>query len=403
MRVLASLIPLCLLEVAACRPRNEATLSRTALYNIDSVRLAMTISRGDSSRWEGYRAAADSAQSWEAACGTLKSIICRAPSAGAYFDLGEVLLRGRQYNEAAQALEVARQLHYIPLSEVLCALAEAYSNYSATKYRRFDWLPDSLACSYMQAALKLGCTRPERFLKDDGFKALRGSQGFYETYNRAHARMGDPATQRWQDFRAAFPTPVLPFSIDTLWMESHPDSSLAPINSVLVPYLAAKRRSGFDRGMEEDYYYVAKLNENGAFTAVVYQDYIYNDLIELLPPAGITNPIFDVLTTSKLYYLVTYSPDGRVIGRMPVAGRMGWSGPLKVFCITPTLDFTVADQTFRYSAEKGIARYNNPVGSVIGNVQHFRINAQGKFEKVSPTTMGFASSPHSMTRTAPDE
>src|ERR1700761_9146569 len=96
---------------AGCR-RSAAVLSRTALYNIDSVRAAMILSGSDSTRWASYRSAADTVSSWEAASGTMKSIICRAPSAGAYFKLGNILRRGRQYREAILAFGMAEALEY---------------------------------------------------------------------------------------------------------------------------------------------------------------------------------------------------------------------------------------------------------------------------------------------------
>lgn len=393
MRVSALPVLVLLLGVSACQVRNSPVLERAQLYNIDSIRAAMAVAGGDSTHWVGYREAAvhaagigtnaaDTTRSWEAAAGTLKNIICRAPSAGAYFELGEVLLKGQQYVEAIRALQVAEQLHYTPLPEVLCRLSEACSNASALgpggdSSARLD----SAAIHYMQAAIIMGCPRPERFLRDSVFSVLRDLPGFHVLYSFALAGTGDPETMRWREFKGSFPTASLPLVIDTLWLENH--GGFQRIDEDFVDFVPAIRTRRFSRSVDEFFSYVANLGSSDSYTLMMYADYFANEA-RLVAPQGATNLGGRVLRFSRVFYLVSYAPGGKIIDLMPVAGHMGWRDPLKIFAMTTPGRFSVADQTFQYPRNYDSYHYlDNPSSSKVDNLQYFRITPEGRFERTS--------------------
>jgi hypothetical protein len=375
-------------------------LQRASLYNIDSIRAAIAVAGDDSGRWEGYRLAAlraagigsdanDSARSWVAAAGTFKNIICRAPSAGAYFDLGKVLLKGGAYDEAVKALHVAELLQYQPLPEVLCGLAEAYGNLDND---------DSLAMHYMESAIIMGCARPERFLQDSAFAQLRlFAFRFHEQYTLARdGGGGNPSTNRWREFKGNFPATTLPMVIDTTWLENHSSRNFAGIDDDFVDYIPAIHTRRFSRSMDEFFSYAANLGTSNGHTVLMYEDRMNTDMIALPVPNGRTQGrVSSVMETSTQFYIVSYTSDGKVADRLLVAGHMGWREPLKIFRMEPSMDFTVADR--------------DPVSSTVSNIQHYRISNQGRFERIpealtartmsSPGPSGPA--PYSSSRTAP--
>lgn len=345
-----------------CR-RISPVLSRGALYNIDSVRAAMAVSGSDSLRWESYRAAADTASSWEAASGTMKSIICRAPSAGGYFQLGNIMLRGGQAEEAIEALQMAVGLHYAPLSEAYCRLSAAYG--AVENIGDDTSIATGIRC--MQEAIRLGCVRPERFLKDQEYVDLRASASFLPAWNAAGVRGMNAQTVLWQSFVHGFPTVTKPFAIDIGWMGRRPD--LRQIENAYGKYLPSHHAADWERGLAEEYMYVAGLGEHPAYTAAVYADEVMNEVAEVADPALSPDQLryWSVFHQSIEYHLVTLSPNGSVIDNMTVAGHMGWRQPLLLFSIDPSMAFTVSKQPF-----------HQPVGEV----RRYRIDSSGKFERV---------------------
>jgi len=380
MRVFA-LRAFALLAVAAsltsgCR-RSTPVLARSALYDIDSVRAVMAVSGSDSLRWESYRSAADTAASWEAASGTMKSIICRAPSAGGYFQLGNILLRGRQYREAITAFNIAAALRFVPLSEAYYGLCAAYAQPDTS--RSYDiWLPDS-AAYYMKMALSAGYDQPLRFLKDTIFTYLRGWDRFMNVYDSVKTAAVDGKQLRWHTFLAGFPEVTLPLTMDTSWMEQQRD--FAPISTGFVDFLPSRDRAHWSRGMEEAMSYVAKIQGNSAYTAVIYMDYVYNDMAFTPPPPPSPDAkLNSLIRSSTEYELITFGPDGKCIDHLPVAGHFGWSQPLLTCVIAPSTDFTVSALPFRYVG----AEYEGKVERLaVRDVRHYRIDAGGHFVRLS--------------------
>lgn len=361
MRVFALLVVACFFGFG-CR-RSTIVLTRSAIYKIDSVRAAMAVSGSDSLRWESYRAAADTAASWEAASGTMKSIICRAPSAGGYFQLGNILLRGGQAEEAIAALRMAVDLHYAPLSEAYCRLSAAYGAVENIG----DDTSIAMGIRCMQEAIRLGCARPERFLKDQAYADLRASASFLPAWNAAGIRGMNAQHVLWQSFVHGFPKVIKPFAIDVDWMARRPD--LPQIENAYRKYLPSHHVADWERGLAEEYMYVAGLGESPVYTAAVYADEVVNEVTEVADSTLSPDQLryWNAFHESIEYHLITLSPDGSVIDNMTVAGHMGWQQPLLVFAIDSSMAFTVSKQPF-----------HQPVG----DVRQYRIAASGKFERV---------------------
>ncbi|TDW97013.1 hypothetical protein [Dinghuibacter silviterrae] len=370
-----SALPLFLPAVFACQLRRDPVLSTSALYNIDSVRVAVAASRGDSTHWDSYRLAADSASSWTAGAGTLKNILRRAPSSQGYFDLGLVLLNGGQYAEAARALDIARQLGYAPQAEVWCRLAEAYAEAEV----RDDSIRTDVqsnadrAIDCVRNAIKLGCVRPERFVREKEYRQVAYTDGFYPAYIAALST--DKRKGLWRAFKAGFTDLPLPLSIDTSWIGNHIDSDGVGLFFYFQPFIPSIGKPLFSRVKTDVFFSVGKVAENPAYTAFIYRDFflLEDDPLEMDTARTATQK---AVRDGATYYLVTYTPSGIPIDKMVVAGHLGLYKPMKMFRMTPSMDFTVSDLVSRFPPGGEL-----PLSSAVENVQHYRIDDAGHIVK----------------------
>jgi hypothetical protein len=311
----------------------------------------------------------------------LVPLACRfqknTPEAEAGFTKGNALLKAQQFPEAVKALQEAERLHYTPLTEVLVRLSEAYAGCmrADTDYVVHN-MHDSLALHYMEAALQMGYPQPERFLRDPAFLPLRGSYWFHETYASVMGGRSEPGAAHWKEFRDGFPQTALPLVLDTLTQASI--STTGAIAPDFEDYIPAIRTRRFSRMMDETFFYIAKVREDPSYIAVIYGDAMEGEPVPYEQDIAFPKTLLAVCSNT-VYYLATYTPSGKAIDKMAVAGHQGWDDPLKIFTISTNMDFSVADDHFRMRTVKGNFQI---AGSRVDNVRYYRINAEGKFEGV---------------------
>lgn len=384
MRIHPSLI-VCL-ALAACSSRREAspvTLTSSALYNIDSVRAAMTLAHPGAWDKKLVQAVAlyRNKQHFYEAADSLKSVIYHAPSARAYFELGTALLMAQAYDESVHALRIAEQLQYAPLHNVLYELSAAYANrpYSSDSEQDKD---QTQAIYYMRVALQMGFPKPEAFTRDPAFARICVNYQFKDAYNEAMGGRKDLVATMWHDFMTGFGPLALPLTIDTQWTKLHPPTRSDDIAFNFEKYITEMRTAHFARGSEPGYFYVGKVREDSAYVAVIYGgsddwgEYTSYDPSDTTRSLAYASPIF--------FYLTTYSTQGKIIDKMMIGGQDSYDKPYKFFSMDVARNFVVTDLQFSYIFDTGDHGFNgNPVArdSVLA-VQHYRINPDGKFEKV---------------------
>ena len=164
-------------------PSTAARLTPTAIYNIDSVRLATGSGDDKTARKQlatainAYKNEKDPAKSIP----LFKQSILTKPNAQVYYELGCALLDHRDDSEAVLALHIAEKLEYKPLSNVMYKLAAA-SAITIGPDADINDPKKSLATRYMELAIQMGYARPESFRNDVAFKSFRNAYDFNLAY-----------------------------------------------------------------------------------------------------------------------------------------------------------------------------------------------------------------------------
>ena len=355
-------------------PANPAPLTTTAIYNIDSVRLAT--GSGDDKTARKQLAAAISAYKNEKdpakSIPLFKESILTKPNAQVYYELGCALLDHRDDSEAVLALRIAEKLEYKPLSNVMYKLAAAYTIAAG---------PDSYvyndkavqAIHYMELAIQMGYAKPESFRNDPAFRSFRNTSQFNSAYLAAIEgghNVKNPELALWEEFKSEFAAMELPLTINTGWTQIHtPDKN---INFAYERFVPEMRSNRFAREAGKEYYYVGVLKKDTAYTALLYAG--KDDYLE---EQGIPNaPLF--------FQLVTYDPKGKIIDHLNVAGQEALADFVRVFTIQPNYTFEIRNFKNIYSKDPDQAGYgaDNPIVKTEElDVTHYRIATNGKFEK----------------------
>ncbi len=354
-------------------PSAPAGLTPTAIYNIDSVRLAT--GSGDDKIARKQLATAINVYKNEKDPGKsiplFKQSILTKPNAQVYYELGNALLDHRDDSEAVLALRIAEKLEYKPLSNVMFKLAAAYAITVGPEADPTD-KKGSLVTHYMELAIQMGYAKPESFRNDIAFKSFRNAYPFNIAYLAAVEgghNVKNPELALWEEFNSEFTAMTLPLTINTAWTQTH--ALEKGINFAYERFVPEMRSNRFAREAGKEYYYVGVVKKDTAYTALLYAG--KDDALE---EDGIVHaPLF--------FQLVTYDPKGKLIDHLKVAGQEALTDFVEVFTMQPNYSFEIRDFKNIYSKDPDQAGYgaDNPIVRTEEQlVRHYKIAANGKFE-----------------------
>jgi hypothetical protein len=367
MKPLSFLIPAFALFVSCHGPAGSSSiaLTKTSLYYIDTVRLAL--GSGDEKAAakrlqeanDAYKHGGDTARIID----LYKASILLKPTAKAYYDLAGALLGARQYKEATDALYIAEHLGYTPLGNVMFRYAYAYANTS----------DENTAIHYMELAIQMGYAHPQQFLQRKFFPISNAHAEFEARYNEAISggAGGNPDKSLWETYTAQYPPVDLPLTTNKQWMIEH--RSDHDIGGQYEKFIPEMQNNKFARGDGREYFYIALVKKDNAFIAVLYGS---------AAEEGYEENIGNTLCLT----LISYTPQGKIIDKMDVAGRTQLSDNYKVFTLQPNLQFEVREFEYVYDKDPADAGYDssnikaqNPLPPVA-----YRIAPNGKFERTTP-------------------
>jgi hypothetical protein len=287
------------------------------------------------------------------------------PGAKAYYELAGALISARRFDEGLKALSMAEGLGYSPMANVMFRYAYAYAN----KPEDTGSLPNSgYVVRYMTLAIQMGYAHPGQFLQKNLFPGAARKSDYDVVFANvlSGGSMRDPSKSLWDSYEGQFPGIALPLVIDMPWMQHNkPEDAIDFQYEKFIPDM---RDAKFARESSTTYYYIAELHKEKAFVAV-----LYGEVEETAEGDGAGMP---------LYTLVTYDRQGRLIDRMPVAGRRILSEPFLIFGMQTDLKFHI--QGFRdiYKDNPDSVGYeNNPIiRKDAASPEHYRIGVTGKFE-----------------------
>lgn len=379
-----ALFSLSLSLLLACNNKDKEVSTATVthlgqqnLYNADSI-LAAVNGAGSSAQAEAKKKFLEAidlfknknqvAQSIE----SFKASVYLYPSEKTYFELGNALAANKKYEEALQALEVAERMDYSPLANILYRRSVIYASMPPGALCADGYTPlnDSLAMHFMEVALQTGYSKPVDFLKEKAFDSIRYKNDwlFKNIYQTAMSGNKDPEKLAWDNYKEEFKDLSLPLTINTVWIyQQSYDNAIGYDYEKFVPEM---RTGKFSREVENEYYYVGKLKDDSAFTALLY--------------AGKNMWLTDGRGYSPVYfYLVTYSPQGKIIDKMQVGGQKTFTDNFKNLLLKENLTLEIREFKNVYEKDPGKDGYENNkvIKSELLTTAYYKINNKGKFEK----------------------
>lgn len=297
-------------------------------------------------------------------------IIC--PSEKTYFELGSALADNKNFDEALKGLQVAEQMDYSPLANVLYKKAVVYASMPNVGMCADGYIKtnDSLAVHLMVVALQTGYSKPMDFLHDKAFDSLRFNTDWYfkNAYQTAMSGNKDPEKLAWDNYKNEFKDLSLPLAINTVWIyQQNYENAIGYDYEKFVPEM---RNGKFSREVENEYFYVGRVKEDSVFTALLY--------------AGKNMWLTDGRGYSPVYfYLVTYSPQGKIIDKMQVGGQKTFTDNFKDLMVKQNLTMEIKEFKNMYEKDPVKDGYENNkvIKSNLLATSYYRINAKGKFEK----------------------
>jgi hypothetical protein len=352
-------------------------LTESTLYNTDSVRaaLASTNDALQSDAKKKFLEAIDLIKNKKQIAQSIaafKASLLIYPSEKTYFELGSALAENKNYEEALKALDIAEQMDYSPLANILYKKSLIYATMpnSAISTDGYTKINDSLALHFMEVALQTGYAKPTDFLKEKAFDSLRFNSDWYfkNVYHTAMSGNKDPEKLAWDNYRDEFKELTLPLAINTAWIyQQNYENAIGYDYEKFVPEM---RTGKFSREVENEYFYVGKIKEDSAFTALLYA----GKNMWLTDGRGY-NPVY--------FYLVTYNPQGKILDKMQVGGQKTFTDNFKNVTLKENLSLEIKEFKNVYEKDPSKDGYENNkvVKSELLTTAYYRINAKGKFEK----------------------
>ncbi|MGV3539623.1 MAG: hypothetical protein ACO1OQ_07420 [Rufibacter sp.] len=229
----------------------------------------------------------------EEAVALFKASILLYPEAKTYYELGNALLASKNYVEAKQALEVAEHLQFQPQANVYFAKAVVFDRL------RYMGLEKAERNYDLYQAFEAGFTDTALVLKDQSLRKEYLEEEFQEMLTRLRiSKIRENAGDLYSLFLKSFQQVKQPFEIpvEQVNMKGYDKS----ISYDFQKYIPEMQNTSFGRDVSHDFFYVAKVAESPAYTALVYSSVSFQE--EEMQP---------VLTK-----LVTYSPKGKVISSL---------------------------------------------------------------------------------------
>ncbi len=291
--------------------------------------------------------------------------IIKEPSSKAYFELGNVYMDQKNYDEALNAYEMAEQLGYQPFSKVLYNKACIYSLQKNT----------DLSAQYLEYALQAGYTNVAHMQSDSDLENLRSNTyTFQRAVDKGLRGVSNADNLFWLQFTKLFPALGKPIKLK-MQLSQEESQALDYISYDYEKYISEMRDAKFARDVTSSYLYYANAYETEKFVALVY---IVKD--EWMGDAA---PI--------RYKMATFTHEGKLIDKRIVAGNS--DSDLDGVYLQSTLnkDLTITGDLVEPQYQKDPDEhgyYDNKILSFkkVGT-QNFRITKAGKIVEEEVTLL----------------
>lgn len=292
--------------------------------------------------------------------------ILKEPSSKAYFELGNVHMDQKKYDDALNAYKMAEQLGYQPFSKILYNKACIYSLQKNTE----------LSAKYLEYALQAGYTNVAHMQSDSDLENLRSNKyTFQKAVDKGLRGVSNAENLFWLQFTKLFPALGKPIKLK-MQLSQEESQALEYISYDYEKYISEMRDAKFARDVTSSYLYYANAYETEKFVALVYivKDEWMGDAAPLR------------------YKMATFTHEGKLIDKKIVGGSS--DSDLDGVYLQSTLnkDLTISGELVEPQYQKDPDEhgyYDNKILSYkkVGT-QNFRITKAGKIveEEVSLLT-----------------
>lgn len=293
----------------------------------------------------------------EKAVPLFKESLLKNPDSKTYYEYGNALLELKEYPNAISALHMAEKLDYSPLSKVLYNLACAYS-----------LSQDSVnSLKYLELAIQNGYTNAEHIMSDADMAFARNLGTFKKVYESAMSGASSPERALFDLFVNEFPEKAFPYTISAQQSQELTfENAIGYDYDIFVPDM---RDAEFSREVGNEFYYVARFPKQGDYILTLYAERgLWMD----------NSPVN--------YSLYSYTPNGKIIDKMEVAGYPYFDSPLKAFSIKSASSFEVKEYATVWEKDTEEHGYedNKIVKRELQSTSGYRISEKGKFLSAKP-------------------
>lgn len=283
----------------------------------------------------------------------LRMSILKEPTGRAYFELGNVNLDKKNFDEALMAYGIAEQLDYQPLSKIMYNRSCLYSLKGE----------EELAGKYLEYAIQSGYNNLDHIGKDEDLAALRETGYYDRAIEKGLRGVSNAENLYWLEFKKQFATVKMPIKLKTELSQAEMEE-LKYISFDYERYISEMRDEKFSREVSKAFYHYAQPYETEGYVAIVYvvKDEYMGDYAPLT------------------YRLATFTHEGKLIDKRQIGGRELLSEPMMEATLKKdmTISIDLLEPQYKEDPEE-VGYYDNPMLSSkkVGTMK-MRINEKGK-------------------------
>tara|TARA_R110002072_G_scaffold282761_1_gene445867 strand:- start:94168 stop:95289 length:1122 start_codon:yes stop_codon:yes gene_type:complete len=282
-----------------------------------------------------------------------KSLL-KEPTAQTYYELGNLKMTQKKYDEALLAFNMAENLDYEPFSKILYNKACIYSLAEQKEE----------SAQYIQYAIQAGYSNLEHLYKDDDLDNVRNHWSFEKAIKDGLKGVSNAENLYWLQFKKHFAQVHFPMELKTRMSYEEMGMGNQTISYDYEKYISEMRDELFSRDVGKTFFYHVAPFETKDYVALIYiirEEYM-----------GDSYPL--------LYRMATYTHEGRLIDKTIIAGQKNMDSQL----IKATIKKSgIVIKNYDLTYEKDVDEhgyYNNPVISQKqASETKLTISKEGKF------------------------
>lgn len=282
-----------------------------------------------------------------------KASLLKEPTAQTYYELGNLSMSIKNYDQALLSFNMAEQLNYQPFSKILYNKACLYS------------LTEDVGQStqYLEYAIQAGYTNLDHIRKDTDLEKARDSWKFEKAIEKGLRGVSNSENLYWLQFKKQFAHIEHPYDLEDSRTYEELESQNGQIAYDYEKYVSEMRDEMFSREVGKMFYYHSIPYETENYVALIYV--IRNDFMPESFPL--------------LYRIATFTHEGKLIDKRVIAGQENMDSPLMKASIKKQ---EIEMKTFEIEYDNDPDKYgysDNPVvNETMVNAKTLTISEKGK-------------------------